>query len=284
VTLDPDAHRAASRENWERQSAGWRRRASTLAGWSAPVSRWLVEAIQPQPGYRVLELAAGTGETGLLAAELIAPGGQLISSDQAEGMLAGGRARAAELGIENVEFKVLDAEWIDLPLAHVDAVICRWGYMLVADPDAAARETRRVLRPGGRLALAVWDAIERNAWATLPQRALAVAGVPPAPPAPGTPGPFALHDPERLRSMLDDAGFQDVEIEALDFAMTAEDAEAFWGGTMDLSLMFRTAVAALPREAQDAVRAELDALVAPYADADGALRLPARTWVAAAQA
>ena len=96
----------------------------------------------------------------MLAAELIAPLGGVIISDQSEAMLAGARARAAELELSNVEFQVLNAEWIDLPLASVDAVLCRWGYMLMADPRAALTETRRVLRPHGRLALAVWDAID----------------------------------------------------------------------------------------------------------------------------
>ena len=129
----------------------------------------------------MLELAAGLGETGMLAAELIAPLGGVIISDQSEAMLEGARARAAELELSNVEFQALNAEWIDLPLASVDAVLCRWGYMLMADPRAALTETRRVLRPHGRLALAVWDAIEHNPWARLPGLELAERGLLQAP-------------------------------------------------------------------------------------------------------
>ena len=77
----------------------------------------------------------------------------------------------------NVEFQVWGAEWIDLPVASVDAVLCRWGYMLMADPLAALRETRRVLRPGGRLALAVWDAASANPWALGPQLVLRERGL-----------------------------------------------------------------------------------------------------------
>ncbi len=114
----------------------------------------MLDAVSLQPGERVLELAAGLGETGMLAAERVAPMGGVIVSDQADAMLDGARARALQLGLSNIEFQVLGAEWIDLPLASVDAVLCRWGYMLIADPSAALAETRRVLRPGGRLALA----------------------------------------------------------------------------------------------------------------------------------
>ena len=102
---------------------------------------------------------------------------------------AGGAARTL-----NVEFQVLNAEWIDLPVASVDAVLCRWGYMLMADPAAALRETRRVLAPGGRLALAVWDAMAHNPWALLPAQELIERGLAGAPDASTRepPGPFAL--------------------------------------------------------------------------------------------
>ena len=100
---------------------------SAIRELGAPVSHWMVQAIDPQPAQRVLELAAGVGETGLLAPSSSRPAGGVILSDQAEGMLDGARARAAELGLTNVEFQVWNAEWIDLPVASVDAVLCRWG-------------------------------------------------------------------------------------------------------------------------------------------------------------
>jgi len=157
MNFDANAHREASLENWEEAASGWIHRQELLRELGAPVSHWMLDAIEPQPGQRVLELAAGLGETAMLAAELVAPMGGVVISDQAEAMLAGARARAIELGLSNIEFQVLNAEWIDLPVASVDAVLCRWGYMLMADPAAALGETRRVLRSGGRVALAVWE-------------------------------------------------------------------------------------------------------------------------------
>ncbi len=137
--FDANAHRDASLRSWEEAAAGWVRQAELLRELGAPVSHWLIDAVMPQPGQRVLELAAGLGETGMLAAELVAPMGGAVISDQAETMLAGARARAASLGLSNVEFQVLNAEWIDLPVASVDVVLCRWGYMLMADPACGAR-------------------------------------------------------------------------------------------------------------------------------------------------
>src|SRR4029077_3266224 len=108
------------------------------------------------PGQRVLELAAGPGDTGFLAAELVRPGGMLISSDASQAMIGVARGRARDLGVSNVEFKRMELEWIDLDTASVDAALCRFGLMLAADPGAALQEIRRVLRPGGAVALAVW--------------------------------------------------------------------------------------------------------------------------------
>ena len=86
-----------------------------------------------------------------MAAELLRPGGKLISTDGAEAMVAVARERAGELGLmDMVDARPMEAEWIDLDTASVDAVLCRWGYMLLADPETALRETRRVLRPDGR--------------------------------------------------------------------------------------------------------------------------------------
>ena len=110
---------------------------------------------------------------------------------------------------------MIGAEWIDLPLASVDAVLCRWGYMLLADPPAALTETRRVLRPNGRVALAVWDSVQHNPWALLPALELIERGLS-SPPAQGTPGPFALGDPERVRELLQQAGFAEIDVQSLE--------------------------------------------------------------------
>ena len=147
---------------WDSMAAGWKATRANFQHAMEPVSQWLVEAIHPQPGHSVLELAAGLGDTGLLAAQLVAPGGSVLITDGSENMVAAAREHAEEVGATNVELRSMQAEWIDLPTASVDGVICRFGYMLLLDPEAALRETRRVLKPGGRVALAVWDDLEHQ--------------------------------------------------------------------------------------------------------------------------
>ena len=147
------------------------------------------------------------------------------------------RGRAAELGIDNVEFKELQLEWIDLPTASVDAVLCRWGFMLCLDPAAALAEARRVLRPGGRIALAVWDVAEANPWATVAGRALIDLGFA-EPPDPDAPGMFALARPGLLQERLESAGFVEVVVEAIEVGRSSADLDAFLGETLDVSRLF----------------------------------------------
>jgi SAM-dependent methyltransferase len=278
---DKDAareHRDASLIHWEEAAAGWVARQATLRDLSAPVSHWMIDAVDPQPGQRVLELAAGLGETGFLAAELVAPVGGVITSDQADAMLDGARKRAGELNLTNVEFQVLNAEWIDLPVASVDAVLCRWGYMLMADPLAALRETRRVLRPEGHVALAVWDEIEHNPWALLPATELLERGLI-QPPAPGAPGPFALGEKQKVRHLLEEAGFDEVWVEPLDLLQRAPSFDEFWETTLDIARTFHDAVLARPNSEITEIRAGLAARFKPYTASDGSLEIPMRTFV-----
>jgi ubiquinone/menaquinone biosynthesis C-methylase UbiE len=122
----------------------------------------MVRRLDPQPGDTVLELGAGLADTGLMAARLVGESGRVIVTDFSSEMVAAARRRAEELGVKNAEFRVLDAERMDLETDIVDGVLCRWAYMLMINPAAAFSETRRVLRPGGRLAFSVWAARERN--------------------------------------------------------------------------------------------------------------------------
>ncbi len=275
---DARAHRAASLNHWEEAAPGWVARQASIRELSAPVSHWMIDAADPQPGQRVLELAAGLGETGFLAAELVAPVGGVITSDQADAMLDGARKRAGELNLTNVEFQVLNAEWIDLPVASVDIVLCRWGYMLMADPAAALVETRRVLRPEGHVALAVWDAIEHNPWALLPATELLERGLT-QPPEPDAPGPFALGDKQRVRDLLERSGFTEVWVERLKLTQRAPSFEEFWETTLDIARSFHDAVLACPERQIAEIRRSLAARFEPFTAADGSLEIPMRTLV-----
>jgi ubiquinone/menaquinone biosynthesis C-methylase UbiE len=197
------------------------------------------------------------------------------------------------MGITNAEFKVLNAEWIDLPLASVDVVLCRWGYMLMADPGAALGESRRVLRPGGRLALAIWDTIEANPWALLPVLELSDRGLGPAPPQvaappqpgdPRMPGPFALGDAAIVRDLLDEAGFTGVRLDTVELVRRHRSFEQLWESQLDISRTFHDAVMSRSQGEIDEIEASLRARFAPFTRPSGELEVPGRTLVALAEA
>lgn len=270
-------------DGWDTASRGWRRSAESMRTSGMPVSAWMVEHLDLQPGERVLELAAGPGDTGFLAAELVKPGGTLISSDGSEKMLEIARERAQQQGVDNVEFKQLQLEWIDLETASVDAILCRWGVMLLLDPGAALQECRRVLKPGGRLAVAVWAAPSLNPWASVPREAVEALGVLP-PPDPTAPGPFSLSGDGVLAELLGEAGFVDVTIDTVAVDRGYDEFEAFLDETLDLSHVFATAWAKLDDDQQATLIADLEARVAPLTAPDGSILVPGLTYVALAHA
>lgn len=193
-----EAARQRSRATWDAVSTGWYAQREEIWESSRPVSEWMIKKLDPQPGDTVLELAAGLGDTGFMAARLVGESGRVIITDFAPKMLAAARRRAEEIGVKNVEFRVLDVERMDLETSSVHGVLCRWGYMLMIDPAVACAETRRVLRPGGRLAFSVWAARERNPALSLASRILVELGHIP-PPDPEAPRPFFMADRGRIQ-------------------------------------------------------------------------------------
>ncbi|MGZ4270655.1 MAG: methyltransferase domain-containing protein [Solirubrobacteraceae bacterium] len=283
MTTSPEDYRAESRDRWEQSAAGWERRRAAFQRTALALSQWMVEAIAPQPGHRVLELAAGLGDTGLLAAELVLPGGEVLITDGAEAMVAAAARNAEAAGAANVQTRVMEAEWIDLPTASVDGVLCRFGYMLLVDPEAALRETRRVLKPGGRLALAVWDAPEVNPWLGVVLRVLGEHGLG-APSDPGAPGPFRLSAPGAVAELLHATGFDEVQVEAIDLAQEAASLEDWWEHLLDTSAATRRAVEGLAPADHYRLRDAFDAGYEEFVQDDGSVSIPARALVAAASA
>lgn len=268
--MDPklDEARERSRNVWNAMAPGWETGRQDLWEFSRPVSEWLIERLDPRPGQTILDLAAGLGETGFLAARRVSEKGRVLVTDFAPRMVAAARQRAAEFGVTNADFRQLDGERMDLESECVDGVACRWGYMLMTDPEAALRETYRVLRPGGRLALSVFGSPDRNPWAALVGRVLvAERHIPP--PVPGSPGIFALSDPKRIYELLTGAGFASGEVTGIPLTWRFPNPDAYWWFLTEMAGAVSPILRGLAPEAQAKVRTRLDEMAQPFRTGDG---------------
>jgi SAM-dependent methyltransferase len=270
--MDRDEQRRVRLENWTAMAGGWERAREERERLAAPVTDRLLRMLEPEPGDVVLELAAGQGDVGFAVASSLGESGRLISSDFSTAMLQVARRRAEELGVENVEFRELDAEDLDLEADSVDGVVCRFGYMLMPNPATALGETRRVLRHGGRLAFAVWGSGDRNPWISVAGRTLAAHGRQP-PPDPGEPGMFVLADETELRALVDAAGFASVQIEDVPVHSDYRDVDEYIRRSNELGGIFSRAWTAAPEDEREAMTDELRVAFAPF-EVDGGYRLP----------
>src|SRR3970040_751585 len=199
--LDPRAIKREQREQWNRAADGWRKHDERFRQVTAPVTRRLLQLAGISAGMRVLDIASGTGEPALPAAEVVGPGGRVVLTDQSEEMLAVAREKAEARGLTNVEFRIADGEELDVEEDEFDAVLCRWGIMFMPEPARCLRQARAALKPGGRIAMAVGGPPERNPFFVLPMAILMkYADVPR--PGPGEPGVFAFAERGRLETVF----------------------------------------------------------------------------------
>ena len=268
-----DEQRAAMLQIAEAIAPTWERRRADIEAVATPVREWMLRALRARAGDTVLELAAGVGDTGFEAAAILGESGRLITSDFSPAMLDAARRRGAELGLDNVDYRVIDAERIELADDSVDGVLCRFGYMLMPDPAAAFAETRRVLRPGGRLALAVWGAIERNPFFAIIAVSLVQRGHIEPPEPPPAPGPFSMASAQRTEGLLRSAGFVEVRTEEVPGRFVLPDVDEYLSAISDTAGPIALALRGLAEPDHAAVKADVEDSLRRFA-ADGGYELP----------
>ncbi len=247
----------------------WERRRPQLEEVTTPVREWMVRELAPSDGETILELAAGVGDTGFDAAELLGAGGRLITTDFSPAMLEAARRRGAERGIRNAEYRVVDAEQIELDDRSADGVLCRFGYMLMVDPAAALAETRRVLRPGGRLVLAVWGPPEQNPFLSVAAMKLVERGHMPPPDPPPAPGPFSMASPARTRGLLAAAGFSELRTAEVEVRFAFPDVGGYLEFVADTAGPIGLTARSLSAEDRTALSTEIGQVFEPFATGDG---------------
>jgi SAM-dependent methyltransferase len=247
-----------------------------------PIGEEAMARAKIEAGESVLDVGCGCGQTTLQLAERVGPRGHVTGIDISGVMLA--RARERAQGVRGVEFQLADAQTAAFSRSF-DLVYSRFGVMFFADPVAAFTNLRRALAPRGRLAFACWQQLDRNAWIAVPMAAAAKHVSLPPPPPPGSPGPGSLADPERVARILDQAGFRDVSLEALETKVRVaggggiDEATRFLlEGVGPTSQAMRDASADVLEAVTSAVRTALE----PYLTPRG-VELDASVWIVTAR-
>jgi SAM-dependent methyltransferase len=233
VTSQPPNFKDAVRDQWTHAAVVWRQWHPKFVALSHEITGLLCDAADLRPGQQVLDLAGGTGEPGISAAAAVAPEGTVTCTDFVPEMVAAAEAHAKDAGRTNMTFRQVDAEDIPFGDASFDRVISRFGIMFPPDTAQALSEIKRVLRPGGLVAFATWQAADRNPWFSAVNGKLSERGVL-TPPPPGMPTPFRFATPGSLPAALEQAGFSAVNEQARDAAFN-------WPGPPEEYLQFQMA-------------------------------------------
>jgi ubiquinone/menaquinone biosynthesis C-methylase UbiE len=229
--MDARLQRRVQRYGWDAAAADYE---PLWQAQLAPAQTALLAAADPRPGEQVLDLACGTGLIGFAAAEAVGPSGWVVGTDLSGRMIERARETALERGVSNASFARMDAERLDLPDAGFDVVTCALGLMYLPEPERALHEMRRVLRPGGRLALAIWGERARCGWSPVfPIVDAEVASE-------VCPLFFRLGQQDTLARLCADAGFAQIRQQRLSVPLHYGDADAacdaaFVGGPVALA-------------------------------------------------
>jgi SAM-dependent methyltransferase len=207
--FDPLRYKETTREQWQQAAEAWHRWSPTIEAWLGESTRVMLDLAEVGSSDRVLDLATGAGEPALTIAERVGPTGYVLATDIAPNLLAFAAQAAADRGLSNLETRVMDGERLELPDESFDVVTSRVGLIYFPDKQGALAETRRVLKPGGRVAAIVYTTPERNPFFSIPVGIIRRrANLPP--PAPGQPGPFSLGGEGVLAAAFERAGFKKV--------------------------------------------------------------------------
>jgi enediyne biosynthesis protein CalE5 len=274
--FDPLQYKAGQHHEWEVAAALWKPYWAIWEQAAQQVNERLIALAHVDTGQRVLDIATGLGEPACTAARRVGPTGWVVATDFSPQMLALAREEATRKGVHNIEFREMDAEEPDLPAHTFHAILCRWALMFLPQPRVVLDRLRRLLRPGGRLAVATWGPAPNAPGMSLPPAvARQVLHLPPPPP--GRPGAFSLSDAHALEQLFRQAGFPEVSSEGLLVTFEYASAEEYIRERLAVGAAFRTAMAQAAAEDQARVWQALAEAVQPYAGADGKIRMPNET-------
>jgi enediyne biosynthesis protein CalE5 len=266
--VDPAEFRNRQRKDWNTAAAGWRKWSELIDAATQVVTDRLVLLAEVKSGSRVLDIGCGYGQPSLTAAQAAGPDGEVIATDPAPEMLAYGRERAADQGLDNVEFIEANAASLGFSEGAFDAALSRWGIIFEPEAEEAAARIRGFMEQGTKMAISSWGTPDRVPMVAMPMMtAFNVLEVPP-PPA-GTPGPLSRPTHEAISSLLEGGGFTDVQVEEVNVPMTWDSADEFTTFVKEIVAPLTALLASHPADRQAAVWTAIAAGAAEHAGQDG---------------
>lgn len=246
--------RNQQKESWNKFSPGWKKWDTLVMDFLKPMGDEIIRLLDPKENDIILDIAAGTGEPGLTIATKL-NGGKVVITDLAEDMLAIARENADRRGIKNIETVACDV--CELPFADntFDSISCRFGFMFFPDMLLAAKEMVRVLKPGGKIATAVWNVPEKNFWVT------AIMGtinrnMELPPPPPGAPGMFRCAKDGFIADIFSQAGLKNISQTEIAGKLNCKTADGYWGMQTDVAAPIVAALGKASDEVKEKVKRE----------------------------
>ena len=260
-------------------AAGWVKWHDWNAQAFQSVTTWVCEATQVATGHRVLDLGSGTGLPSLQLAKRVGPTGQVNATDISSDMVTALASNARKLKLTNIDCREMSAEKIEFSDHSFDVVTCTFVLMFRPDPTAVVREIRRVLKPGGRFAVVVWDEPAKNPFFTA---AIEPVGrfIPLPVPGPNAPGTFGLAAAGKLAGVLRAGGFSDFTVESRPFKVMFESVGQHWQIFSEMAPPLKTAAESLPESALRLLKETIADGLRPYTE-DGGVFLTATPICAA---
>lgn len=247
--------REQQKASWNRFSAGWKKWDELFMDFLHPMGQEIIRLLDPKGQDAVLDVAAGTGEPGLTIAARI-PQGRVVITDLAGNMLEIAGENAQRRGLRNVETHVCDVCALPFADQSFDAISCRFGFMFFPDMALAAREMVRVLKPGGRVAIAVWNVAEKNFWVTATMGAINRNMALP-PPVPGAPGMFRCAQAGWGETLFSQAGLKNVSVREVAGRFNCQTADVYWRAMTEVAAPVVAALSQADEATKEKIRDEV---------------------------
>lgn len=268
---------------WGETASYWTKHRDTIRTMFEPLTRALIEDARIVEGQTILDVAGGAGEPSLTIAEVVGPQGSVVCTDPIAEMIAAAEIDARQRGLENVQFRQCPGDALPFADGSFDAVVCRLGAMFFPDPLAALREMLRVVKPGGRVALAVWGKSEVNPFCYIITNVVS-RHVETPPGDPDAPNAFRFAEPGKLARILEDAGAIDVSDRVFEFDVAAPlSAADFWKLRSETSDTLRSKLRNLPNDEQAEIGAEVEDAIREFFP-EGHMKFPTQMILVAGTA